>query len=71
MVPEWTAAEHAIAAAVAAVEAMPGHPLLTDAVMLLCRARDKVADFVELPKPRQIEDANSDFARAAMRGDFD
>ncbi len=49
MIPEWVAAEHTIQAAVDAVERMPGHPLLTDAVILLGQARNKVADFVELP----------------------
>ena len=43
-----TPAERAIAAAVAAVEAAGVHPLLTDAVVLLSNAKDKVADFVEL-----------------------
>lgn len=45
--PEWTEAEHAIRAAVQAVEDMPGHVLLTDAVVLLGQAKDKVADYVE------------------------
>ncbi len=43
-----TPAELAIRQAVAAVENLPAHPLLTDAVVLLGQARDKVADFVEL-----------------------
>lgn len=42
-------AEAAIRAAVDAVESSGAHPLLTDAVNLLHAARDKVADFVELP----------------------
>ena len=45
----FTAAERAIWDAMQAVEEMPGHPLLTDAVILLGQAREKVADFVELP----------------------
>lgn len=44
-----TPAELAIRAAVEAVEAAGAHPLLTDAVILLQQAREKVADFVELP----------------------
>jgi hypothetical protein len=31
------------------VEAAGAHPLLTEAINLLAQARDKVADFVELP----------------------
>ena len=45
----YTPAELAIRAAVEAVEAAGAHPLLTDAVILLQQAREKVADFVELP----------------------
>jgi hypothetical protein len=45
----WTPAERAIAAAMQAVEESGCHPLLTDAVELLAQARNKVADFVELP----------------------
>lgn len=41
---EWTPAERAIADAVAAVEDAGAHPLLTDAVILLQQAREKVAD---------------------------
>lgn len=40
-------AERAIAAAVAAVEAMPADPRLTDAVILLGAAKDSVADYVD------------------------
>lgn len=43
----WTPAEKAIAAAVEEVEKAGADPLLTDAVILLAQARDKVADFVE------------------------
>lgn len=45
-----TPAELAIRDAVLAVEAAGAHPLLTDAVVLLGEAQNKVADFVELPK---------------------
>jgi 3-oxoacyl-[acyl-carrier-protein] synthase III len=42
-----TPAELAIRAAVEAVEAAGAHKLLTDAVVLLHEARERVADFVE------------------------
>lgn len=45
-----TPAETAIRNAVLIVEAAGAHPLLTDAVLLLQQAREKVADFVELPR---------------------
>jgi hypothetical protein len=45
----YTPAEKAIAEAVDVVERAGCHPLLTDAVVLLQQAKDKVADFVELP----------------------
>lgn len=45
-----TPAELKIREAVLAVEAAGCHPLLTDAVVLLGQAQDKVADFVELPQ---------------------
>lgn len=51
---EWTPAEKAIYDAVQAVENMTGHPLLTDAVILLGHARDKVAEFVESTKPPAV-----------------
>jgi hypothetical protein len=44
----YTPAETAIREAMLYVEAMPAHPLLTDAVTLLGQAKDKVADFVEI-----------------------
>jgi hypothetical protein len=44
-----TPAEAAIRAAIQAVEEVGAHELLTDAVDLLAKAQDKVADFVELP----------------------
>lgn len=43
----WTEAEHDIQAAVDRVESMGAHELLTEAVILLGRARDKVAEFVD------------------------
>jgi hypothetical protein len=51
MMTEWCEGELAITEAIDAVESMPPHPLLTDAVVLLAEARSKVADFVELPVP--------------------
>jgi hypothetical protein len=42
-----TPAERAIVDAVCAVEALPADTRLTDAVVLLQSARDKVADFVD------------------------
>ena len=45
----YTPAEKAIRDAVGAVEEAGAHSLLTDAVNLLQQAREKVADFVELP----------------------
>jgi hypothetical protein len=42
-----TPAELAIYEAMQAVEKAGAHPLLTDAVILLGQARDKVADFVD------------------------
>lgn len=46
-----TPAERAIHDAVRAVEAAGCDPLLTDAVILLQQAREKVADFVDRGKP--------------------
>jgi hypothetical protein len=43
----WTPAERAIQHAVDAIEAMGADVRLTDAVILLSQARDKVADFVD------------------------
>ena len=51
-----TPAETAIRNAVLAVEEAGAHPLLTDAVVLLEQAREKVADYVDLPPP-SVEDA--------------
>ena len=44
---KWTPAEHAIRQAMIAVEQAGAHPLLTDAVVLLGQAQDKVADYVD------------------------
>lgn len=42
-----TPAEHAIDQAMQVVEDAGAHPLLTEAVILLAQAKDKVADYVE------------------------
>ena len=47
----FTPAEAAIRQATLAVEDMAAHPLLTEAVDLLGRAKDLVADFVEMSHP--------------------
>ena len=46
-IDQFTPAEKGIWDAVQAVEALPADPRLTDAVVLLARAREKVADFVD------------------------
>lgn len=46
-VRQYSVGEKAIAAAVDAVESMGADILLTDAIILLQQAKDKVADFVE------------------------
>jgi len=51
----YTPAEHAIRAAILAVEDAGCHPFLTDAVGLLGHAQNKVADFVELEPAREVE----------------
>jgi len=45
-----TPAEIAIRAAVDAVEEAGAHPMLTEGVNLLQQAREKLADWVELPQ---------------------
>lgn len=49
----YTPAESAIREAVQRVEEAGAHPLLTDAVVLLGQAQDKVADFVDLDNRAQ------------------
>lgn len=46
----YTHAERSIWQAMQEVENAGAHPLLTDAINLLIAAREKVADFVELPE---------------------
>ena len=44
---QWTEAEERIQHAVWFIEEMGTHPLLTEAVILLGKAREKVADYVD------------------------
>lgn len=44
---KWVPAEKAIFDAMLAVEYMPADPILTEAICLLQKARDKVADYVD------------------------
>lgn len=46
-IDQFTPAERAIYDAVQAVEALPAHKRLTDAVVLLQQAREAVADYVD------------------------
>ena len=46
-IPEWTPAELAISNAMEEVEKLGCSVLLTDAVVLLGKAKDKVADYIE------------------------
>lgn len=46
----WSRSERAIWDAMQAVEEEGAHPLLTEAVLLLQQAKDKVSDWVELCK---------------------
>jgi hypothetical protein len=53
----WTPAERAIYDAMQAVEAMPADMLLTQAVLLLGKAQEAVADFVDSQPSRPVEAA--------------
>jgi hypothetical protein len=51
----WTGGEHLIMAAINAVELMGAHPALTEAVNLLIKAKERVADFAEgLDEPGRL-----------------
>ncbi len=50
---QWTEAEIRIHEALIEVEAWGAHPWLTDAVVLLGQAQDKVADFIDLKAGEQ------------------
>lgn len=55
-IDRFSPAEKAIYDAMQVVEAAGAHPLLTDAVVLLVQARDKVADFVDgIPQRKSDE----------------
>ena len=54
-IPHMTPAELAIRAAVQAVEEAGCDVLLTDAVILLGQAREKVADYVDRMNPEKAE----------------
>jgi hypothetical protein len=56
-------AERAIAHAMRRVEAIGAHPLLTDAVILLGQAKDKVADYVD----QEVEQMNEPSPNKAHR----
>ncbi|HEY9751217.1 MAG TPA: hypothetical protein V6C63_21210 [Allocoleopsis sp.] len=43
----WTPAKTAIWQAIQAVESVGAHPFLTEAVILLGQAKDKVSDYIE------------------------
>lgn len=43
----WSPAERAIFEAIQAVESVGAHPLLTQAVVMLGKARDRVSDFID------------------------
>jgi len=49
----WSTGERAIQEAVDVVESMGAHELLTEAVILLGRARDTVADYVDATSTRE------------------
>jgi hypothetical protein len=63
-----TPAELAIRAAVDAVEALPADVRLTDAVVLLSQARERVADFVDnVPRADTEGDRRDDDKRVQMQ----
>ena len=54
---ENTDAELAIRAVMLAIEAMPADVRLTDAVVLLGQAREKLADYIDTQQPSATYDA--------------
>lgn len=67
-IDQWTPAETAIYNATQAVEQAGAHPLLTDAVVLLGQAREKVADFVDgVPRADVLPDPDVEEALAPLR----
>ncbi|QEL18512.1 hypothetical protein [Limnoglobus roseus] len=66
----YTPTETAIREAMLAVERAGCHPLLTEAVCLLEQAKNKVADFVEMPEQSDANDTVADaewLGRAGFR----
>jgi hypothetical protein len=66
----YVPAETAIAAAVDAVEAMPADERLTDAVILLGRAKDAVADFIEGVPRKMSREHSLALAYSALQAEF-
>lgn len=67
----FTPSETAIREAMLAVECAGCHPLLTETVTLLSQAREKVADFVELPtRAELITYFQSDIGGEGLRPEF-
>jgi hypothetical protein len=62
-----TPAEAAIRAAVDAVERAGAHPLLTEAVILLSEAQERVADYVELERQSPQEEEMRVRAKMVLR----
>ena len=58
----WTPAERMIYDAMQGVEDAGAHPLLTDAVILLSQAKDKVADYVDQSLPDLVRPGSEDEA---------
>lgn len=63
-VDQWTLAEHAIAAALAEVERVGADVRLTDAVVLLNKARHRVADYVDRIRPEPLADSDGTMVAA-------
>lgn len=64
---QWCQAEQAIHDAVVAVEVMPPHPRLTDAVVLLGHAKDAVADYVDSSEGIPMAEKRSLRGRTEMK----
>jgi ABC-type taurine transport system ATPase subunit len=65
----WTPAELAIHNAMQQVEKMDAHVLLTDAVVLLNQAKEKVADFIDAT-PEQNPTASNSVSAVDWEADF-
>lgn len=62
-----TPAERAIYETIQEVEKVGAHPLLTEAVILLGQAKERVANFVELSEPFKMIDTEPDTAEQTKR----